>query len=154
MRQPGKYSVQFLGFQAGDLANKGLVDLPPTPKLEFEIRPLPPQPLKPSYDPTDKRVIALVSYFARHGFRLVSDAQNYWKLTEPNLGDNVKVSILSFPENATPRQMAGALGVIQLNHELNPAARLAMATPRIGEKTDQLKELFRRYEPATSDKAL
>jgi hypothetical protein len=37
--KPGKYTVQFLGPQAGELKGKGLIDLPATPKLEFEIMP-------------------------------------------------------------------------------------------------------------------
>ncbi|MGD0897321.1 MAG: hypothetical protein ABR915_05755 [Thermoguttaceae bacterium] len=36
--KPGNYIVRFAGFRAGDLANKGMVDLPGT-DMEFEVAP-------------------------------------------------------------------------------------------------------------------
>jgi hypothetical protein len=47
LAKPGKYSVRFDGFSAGQMESKGAVDLPESPLLKFEVAPASWKPLEP-----------------------------------------------------------------------------------------------------------
>jgi hypothetical protein len=47
LAKPGKYTVRFAGFQAGQMESKGLVDLPESRTLKFEVAPASSKPSEP-----------------------------------------------------------------------------------------------------------
>ena len=79
-------------------------------------------------DPTDKRIVALVSWLKRNGVTLESKGSGWWKLISPKTPDEYDVvfSIRSFPAWASETQMRKALDV-NLAYILNAPAHLAMS---------------------------
>ena len=117
--------------------------------------------LTPGWDPSDRRVLALVAYFKRHGVTLVNNDADRWRVVEPEPpeGHDVTVSIKTFPKNATEAQMQFALMEINIHYDLNVPAHLATCFAALGGKSGRpeapspalrkrLQELFERYDPA------
>ena len=84
-------------------------------------------------DPSDKRVVAFVSWLKRQGVTLeyAKNAEGdggWWRVTQPRISDeyNVTFSIASFPSSASEEQMREALDV-NLAYQLNAPAHLAMS---------------------------
>lgn len=84
-------------------------------------------------DPTDKRIVALVSWLKHKGVTLeyAKNAEGdggWWRVTEPETSDEYDVvfSIRAFPSWASEEQMREALD-INLAYMLNAPAHLAMS---------------------------
>jgi hypothetical protein len=104
------------------------------------------------------RVAAVVSYFQKHGIKLMGS-----RVVEPKAeGYVVIVHFRTFPDDATEKQMHEELAMINLAYMLNVPARVAMSYPSL-QSTDpngklpkledvavakKLKKLFMEYRPA------
>jgi hypothetical protein len=83
-------------------------------------------------DPTDQRIVALVSWLKHKGITLEytgsTDGGGWWRVTAPKPSDeyDVAFSIRSFPSWASEAQMREALD-INLAYQLNAPAHLAMS---------------------------
>ena len=84
-------------------------------------------------DPSDKRIVAFVSWLKRKGVTLeyAKNAEGdggRWRVTQPRTSDeyDVTFSIGSFPSSASEEQMREALDV-NLAYQLNAPAHLAMS---------------------------
>lgn len=91
-------------------------------------QPLDNATINAGLDPTDKRIVALVSWLRRKGITLESEGSGWWKVTQPKTSDEYDVvfSIRSFPAWASEQQMRDALD-INLAYVLNAPAHLAMS---------------------------
>jgi len=120
-------------------------------------------------DPTDARIVALVSWLEDRGVTLeYTPAHGDWRVTHPKTPDgyDVTFSIRSFPEWASEEQMRKALDV-NLAYMLNAPAHLAMSfaggrahqnakIPKSEEElpkldglpiTKAVEKLFKEYDP-------
>lgn len=137
------------------------------PGLPDSRRALDSDMMRAGLDPTDDRIVALVSWLEREGVTLESEGSGWWRLTKPKAPDgyNVVFSIRSFPAWASEQQMREALD-INLAYILNAPAHLAMsygsvkaATPDARPKSDDelptlnglpvthaIQQLFKKYK--------
>jgi hypothetical protein len=127
--------------------------------------PLDNTTLNAGLDPKNPRILALVDYLEGHDVELVHDSAGWWRVTRPATpGLDVRVSLRSFPENASAYQMRDALTRINLAYLLNPGAGVAMSYPgfrgarpgtitdvRIAELQSRLERLFQAYRPDSAN---
>ena len=127
--------------------------------------PLDNTTLNAGLDPKNPRILALVDHLETHGVELVHDSAGWWRVTRPATpGLDVRVSLRSFPENASAYQMRDALTRINLAYLLNPGARVAMSYPgfrgarpgaitdvRIAQLQTRLERLFQAYRPDSAN---
>jgi len=136
-------------------------------------RPLDTATINAGLDPTDQRILALVSWFKRKGVTIeyIEQAEghgNWWRITQPKISGeyDVTFSIRTFPVWASEHQMRHAINSINLAYILNAPAHLAMsyggfaaATPDAIPKSDDelpklnglpvtqaIQQLFKKYE--------
>lgn len=110
-----------------------------------------PDVLKPFFD-----------YLAKNDIKLERDTDSsWWVVTDPKTdGYRVAVSLKTFAETAGEKEMLDELKKINLAHELNAPARLAMGGPSLQiidpakappldqiPTTAKLKKLFAEYKP-------
>ena len=136
-------------------------------------RPLDDATFNAGLDPTDKRIVALVSWLEGKGVALeyatsIEGDGGWWRVSRPKMSVEYDVvfSIRTFPSWASEAQMREALD-INLAYQLNAAAHLAMSfgglsgthpdaqLPKSDDElpkvhglpiTEAVEKLFREYE--------
>src|SRR5262249_2038618 len=91
--------------------------------------PLPNKVINAGLNPKDPRILAFVAYLDKNGMTAVhNEASGYWHISRPAAPDGAYVvSIRTFPEDASEKQMRMALQTINLAYKLNAPARIAMS---------------------------
>ena len=122
-------------------------------------RPLDLATIDAGLNPTDERIVALVSWLRSQGITLELEGSGEWKVTQPEILDEygLSYSIRSFPAWASEQQMRHGLMHINLAYILNAPAHLAMSygrvrshveLPKLGSLpvTKAIPQLFKQYE--------